>query len=315
MFIQFAVDWSNTGNKTVIDLTSELLSEEPTTITKGVLCVTEQRDLRKDFPTISDRAYTELKKYAFVSDVMSKDVATIGAGSTMTEAAKIMGEKHIGSLVILENDQPKGIVTERDLLSKVLAKRLDPAKTKVMDVMSSPLITIKPTATIKEAARTMIERKGRLVVLRDGKLAGIITAADLIKSLPEASETELKIDKIMTGHLTSVDESTSIAEAARIMGEQRIGSVIVDRQGEHSGIFTERDLLTTFLAKGRSLETKVGEVASYPLVSIPLKSSVHYAAMTMAKKHVRRLLVKENQRSTKLLGIVTARDLVEAYAK
>ena len=281
----------------------------------GVFCVTEQRELRKDFPTISDRAYKEMKKYAFVSDIMSKDVATIGASSTMADAAKIMGEKHIGSLVILDNDRPQGIVTERDLLTKVLAKRLDPAKTKVMDVMSSPLIAVKPTATIKEAARTMIERKGRLVVLRDGKLVGIITAADLIKSLPDASETELRIDKIMTSHLTSVDESTSVAEAARIMGEQRIGSVIVDRQGQHSGIFTERDLLTTFLAKGRSLETKVGEVASYPLVTIPLKSSVHKAAMTMSKKHVRRLLVKENQRSVDLLGIVTARDLVEAYAK
>jgi CBS domain-containing protein len=277
--------------------------------------VTEQRELRKDFPTIGDRAYKELKKYAFVSEIMSKDVATISASSSMTDAAKIMGEKHIGSLIILENGQPQGIVTERDLLSRFLAKRRDPAKTKVMDVMSAPLVTIKPNATIKEAARTMIERKGRLVVLRDGKLVGIITAADLIKSLPDAPETELKIDKVMTDHITSVDESTSVAEAARMMGEQRIGSVLVDRQGQHSGIFTERDLLTTFLAKGRSLETKVGEVASYPLIAVPLKSSVHKAAMTMSKKHVRRLLVKESQRSKELLGIVTARDLVEAYAK
>lgn len=277
--------------------------------------MTEQRDLRKDFPTVSDRAYKEMKKYAFVSEIMSKDVATISASSTMTDAAKIMGEKHVGSLVILDDGQPQGIVTERDLLSKVLAKRRDPARTKVMDVMSAPLVTIKPNATIKEAARTMIERKGRLVVLRDGELVGMITAADLIKSLPDAPETELRIDKVMTDHITSVDESASVAEAARIMGEQRIGSVIVDRQGQHSGIFTERDLLTTFLAKGRSLETNVGEVASYPLITIPLKSSVHKAAMTMSKKHVRRLLVKESQRSTELLGIVTARDLVEAYAK
>jgi CBS domain-containing protein len=274
--------------------------------------MTEKRDLRKDFPTLSDRAYEQFRKFQLVSDIMSKDVATISSNATMAEAAKVMGEKHIGSLVILEKDEAKGIVTERDLLSKVLAKGLDPTKVKVKDVMSSPLITIRPTAKIKEAAQTMIERKGRLVVLREGKLAGIITASDLIKSLPEAPETELKVDKVMTGRVTSVDESTTVAEVAKIMGEQRIGSVIVNRKGRPFGIFTERDLLTTFLAKGRSLETKVREAASHPLVTIPLGTSIHVTAATMAKKHIRRLPVVDKR---KIVGIVTARDLVEAYAK
>jgi len=274
--------------------------------------MTEKRDLRKDFPTLTDRAYEELKKYRFVADIMSKDVATIGPNATMAEAAKVMGEKHIGSLVVLEKGEPKGIVTERDLLSKILAKGLDPAQIKVKAVMSSPLITIKPTAKIKEAAQTMIEKKGRLVVLREGKLTGIITAADLIKSLPESPETAMKVDKVMTGRIVSVDESMTVAEVTRIMGEQRIGSVIVDRRGEHFGIFTERDLLTTFLAKGRSLETKVSEAASHPLITIPLGMSVHETAVTMATKHIRRLPVVDKG---KIVGIVTARDLVEAYAK
>jgi len=84
---------------------------------------------------LSDRVYEEFKKFQLVSDIMSKDVVTISADATMAEAAKVMGEKHIGSLVILEKGEPKGIVTERDLLSKVLAKGLDPAKVKVKDVM------------------------------------------------------------------------------------------------------------------------------------------------------------------------------------
>jgi len=275
--------------------------------------MTEKRDLRRDFPTFLDRAYAELKKLSFVSEIMSKDVVTISAGATMAEAAKVMGEKHIGSLVILERDEPKGIVTERDLLSKVLAKGLDPEKVKVKEVMSSPLVTIRPTATIKEAARTMIERKGRLVVLRNGKLVGIITAADLIKSLPDVPGTELRVDKVMTGRVTSVDESTTIAEVAKMMGEQRIGSVVVDKKGEPFGIFTERDLLTTFLAKGKSLETTVGEAASQPLVTIPLGTTIHETARTMVRNHIRRLPVVDEQ--GKMVGIVTARDLVEAYAK
>lgn len=274
--------------------------------------MTERRDLRKDFPTISDRVYAEFKKFSVVSDIMSEGVVTVSATATMAEAAKIMGEKHIGSLVILENDQPKGIVTERDLLSKVIAKGLDPIKVKVKDVMSFPLITIRPNFMIKEAARAMMEKKGRLVVLRDGKLVGIITAADLIKSLPDIPETEARVDKVMTARITSVDESMSVAGVAKLMGEQRIGSVIVDRKGSHFGIFTERDLLTTFLAKSKSLDTEVGKASSHPLITIPLGASIHETAMTMVKRHIRRLPVVDKK---KIVGIVTARDLVEAYAK
>jgi CBS domain-containing protein len=97
-----------------------------------------------------------------------------------------------------------------------------------------------------------------------------------------------------------------------MMGEKRIGSVIITRKGEPFGIFTERDLLTNFLAQGRALFTEVGPECSQPLSVIPAGTSVHRAAATMALKHIRRLpIVKDD----KLLGIITARDLVEAYAK
>jgi CBS domain-containing protein len=274
--------------------------------------MTEQRDLRKDFPTFLDRAYAELKKFQSVADIMTTEVTTTSPDADMAKAARTMGERHIGSLIIVEKDEPRGIVTERDLLSKVLAKGKDPEQIRVGDVMSSPVITIRPTARVKEAAQTMMERKARLVVLRDGILVGIVTAADLIKSLPESPETELKVDKVMTTRITSVDEATPVAEVAKLMGRQRIGSVIVDRRSVHYGIFTERDLLTAFLAAGRSLNTPVGEAASHPLVTIPLGTSIHQTAMMMAQKHIRRLPVEDKN---KIVGIVTARDLVEAYAK
>jgi CBS domain-containing protein len=78
------------------------------------------------------------------------------------------------------------------------------------------------------------------------------------------------------------------------------------------GIFTERDLLTSFLAKDRTLNVEVGEVASSPLVTAPLGTSVLEAGRIMASKRVRRLPISKDG---ELVGIVTARDLVEAYAK
>jgi signal-transduction protein with cAMP-binding, CBS, and nucleotidyltransferase domain len=178
--------------------------------------------------------------------------------------------------------------------------------------MSTPLITITPEITIKEAAKTMMTKKGRLVVVQNGKLVGIVTTSDLVKVLPECPETMVVCDKYMTKNVISVNEDTTIMAVATIMGEKRIGSVIVNKDGEPFGIFTERDLLTTFLAKGKTLQSKVGESASSPLITIPTGASVHRATYVMATKHVRRLPV---MRERKMIGIITSRDLVEAYTK
>ena len=270
------------------------------------------KSLREEFPSLIDRAYEIFKGRRFVEDIMSKDVVTIPPEASMAEAARVMGAMRIGSLIVEVEGKPEGIVTERDLLSKILAKGQDPDNVHIREVMSSPLITIGPAATIKAAAQTMISQKGRLAVFQRGRLIGVITAADLIKSLPESPETSMTIDGVMTKRVIMVPSSTTVTEVTKIMGEERIGSVLVTKRGKPFGIFTERDLLTTFLTRGKPLETPVGDAASSPLVTIPLGTSVHQTALTMALKHIRRLPVVEND---EIVGIVTARDLVEAYAR
>jgi CBS domain-containing protein len=158
----------------------------------------------------------------------------------------------------------------------------------------------------------LVSKKGRLGVFEAGTLVGIITAADIIKCLPDCPETEAKADDFMTKHVKYADEDTSVENIASMMGRERIGSVIITQKGEPYGIFTERDLLTSFLACGRALYTDVGPECSRPLVTIPSGTSIHRTAATMAVKHIRRLPVTKNG---KIVGIVTARDLVEAYAK
>jgi CBS domain-containing protein len=264
------------------------------------------------FPSVLDRAYQEHKRHLRVDEIMSRDVVTTTTGTLMSDAAKTMGERHIGSLIVMDYGTPVAIVTERDLLSKVLADGLNPETTTVEEVMSFPLIRICPTTEIREAARTMIHRKGRLAVFECGKIVGVITASDLIREMPDAPETSLNVDEFMTGDVVTVDGKEKIDTIARIMGSKRIGSVIVTRDGKPSGIFTERDLLSKLLMKGKSLNTQVGKAASSPLKTAPAGISIHQAAKTMAAEHIRRLpLMKKRQ----IAGIITARDLVEAYAK
>lgn len=270
------------------------------------------QNLGKEYPSVLDRAYTQYKKYQKVDEIMSRDVVTTTPESTMYKAAKMMGEKHIGSLIVIKYETPIGIITERDLLSNVLARGINLKEVIVEKVMSYPLITICATLRIKEAAQTMIKKKGRLAVFECGKLVGIVTASDLIRSLPESSETMLKVDDFMTKDIIKFDERTVVADVVKTMGNKRIGSVITTSKGSPTGIFTERDLLTTVLAKDRPMDTLVGTVSSSPLITTPSGISVHKAAYTMTSKHIRRLPLTKNG---KLVGIITARDLVEAYAK
>ena len=261
-----------------------------------------------------------------IGGIMTHEVVTIAPECTLYEAARIMGERHIGSLVVLKYDTPVGIITERDLLN-VVSSGVDIEKdwvggypsirdVKVEKAMSCPITKICLGSLIKKASRVMIENKiSRLAVCGLGKLVGIITSSDLIRSLPEVPETMkmwFEIDYFMAKRVITADRETLVDSVAKIMAKEQIGSVIITREGEPFGIFTERDLLTKYLAKDKSLVEEVGEACSSPLITAPLGLSVPDAAIIMASKHIRRLPIT---RERKLVGILSAGDLIEAYAR
>jgi CBS domain-containing protein len=125
-----------------------------------------------------------------VKSLMTKRVLTIESQETVFEAAKLMSQKEVGDLIVVDNEMPVGIVTERDFVRRVMArgKTLD---TKVSDVMSSPLVMISPDASVKEAARKMVKHRiRRLPVLKEHKLMGIIVVSDFARHLGRKTLTE-----------------------------------------------------------------------------------------------------------------------------
>lgn len=270
------------------------------------------KDYTRLFPKVLEKTYERSKRFRIVGDIMSSNVITTTINKTLNEAAKIMGEKHIGSLIVVKKGEPVGIITERDLLSGVFAAGYDPKSVKVGSFMSSPLISIEPSATIKEAAQMMMKKKGRLLVFDSGKLVGIITASDLVRCMPETQETAIKVDDYMTKKVITADEKMTVLSITKIMGEKRIGSVVITHDDEPTGIFTERDLLTNLLARERSLKIQVGKACSSPLIAISSGTTIHEAACIMTSRHIRRLPIADD---CKLIGIITARDLVEAYSR
>ncbi len=124
-----------------------------------------------------------------VKDVMKTQVVVAKPDANVKESAKIMTDIDIGCLVVLDNDKIVGIITERDILKKIVAEGADAEKVKIEDIMSKDVTTIDIDKTVENAAELMVEKKiKRLPVVNNGKLVGIITATDLISYEPKMIE-------------------------------------------------------------------------------------------------------------------------------
>ena len=135
-----------------------------------------------------------------VGEVMNKQVKTCRPDDTVRDAAQQMNKSHIGSLVIIDGRGIViGIITERDILAKVVAEGLRSNDVKVKDIMTKEVIEIEKKSTLEDAAQIMTENHiKKLPVVEKGRLVGIVTATDLIMyehSLIEKVSTLLQTGK------------------------------------------------------------------------------------------------------------------------
>jgi len=126
-----------------------------------------------------------------LKDVMTKDVITVGERAAVKTVVELMSKNDIGCLVVMKGKEPVGIVTERDLLRRVLLSPKNTGKTKVEDmlmrkvseIMSQPLIVGKPQTELRDGVRLMAERKiKKLPIVENGQLLGLVTYTNIIRS-------------------------------------------------------------------------------------------------------------------------------------
>ncbi len=128
----------------------------------------------------------------FVNDVMSKNMLTVDKSVSLQEAAQKMSELNIGCVIVTDKNNPVGIVTERDFVTRI-ASEGRPLFTEIIEVMSSPLITISPEETIWEASEMMKEKSiHKLPVKENGQIIGIITTTDIVKISSVGSDSEMR---------------------------------------------------------------------------------------------------------------------------
>lgn len=131
-----------------------------------------------------------IRTRVLVKDIMSSPVFTIDEDAAVDEAARLMDEHELGCVIVASKEgKPLGIITERDLVTRVLAKNAKASKLSAKDVMTSPLITVDPDETLSDAAKRMSDLNvRRLGVMYKGNLVGIVSSKDILAITPELIE-------------------------------------------------------------------------------------------------------------------------------
>jgi CBS domain-containing protein len=130
-----------------------------------------------------------------VRDTMTESPRSIAASASVVEAARMMRKEHIGALPITDNEQLVGMITDRDIATRVVAEAADPKTTSVGDVSSRDLISVEPDKDLEEALQLMARHQvRRLPVVEDGRLVGIVAQADI--ALKENEKTGALVEAI-----------------------------------------------------------------------------------------------------------------------
>jgi CBS domain-containing protein len=151
-----------------------------------------------------------LRGKMLVKDVMSSPVVTADEIETTNKIAVIMYKENVGAVIITNKEKtPIGIITERDLVVRIIAKNKKPDKVKAKEIMTKPLETIEPDTAINDAARKMSQLNiRRLVVIYKDKMVGIVSDKDLLGVMPELIETIQERTRIENSSITGELEET-----------------------------------------------------------------------------------------------------------
>ncbi len=256
-----------------------------------------------------------------VKDFMHRYLEVAPPDTTAVFAAERMAARRVGSLLV-ESADPKrglpGIVTETDLVRKVLAAELDPTVTMVDQVMAGPIVTIPAERSMLDASHLMETHHVRHLGVVEGRdIVGLVSVRDLVRSFVDAESGPVcalddvyrPLSVLMATTLGTIRSEESLLVAAQQMREKRIGSLLVIEAGEIVGIVTESDLVRKGLASNRNPGgTRVSAVVSAPLIAIDINRTIRDASQVMAEQGVRHLAVRENG---KIVGLLSIRDLVK----
>jgi CBS domain-containing protein len=116
-------------------------------------------------------------------------ICQVDPEASIDDAAKLMKKERVGGLLVMQGERISGVLTERDIVYRVLAEEMDPAVTKVHEVMTKDVVVIKPSLTVREAMKVVTEKRFRhMPVVSGGQLLGIVSSGDLTRKIAAEHE-------------------------------------------------------------------------------------------------------------------------------
>ncbi len=263
-----------------------------------------------------------------VESRMVRDLEVVRMDASAVIAASRMAARRIGCVLIQAEDHspelPRmvGLVSETDLVRKVMARGLPASSTTVAQIMASPLLTITPDRSMLDASHFMEKHAIRhLCVLQGGKIGGkivgLISIRDLVKyfvneesgPIRDLDDVYRPLSVLMRRKIEKIDREDTLLTAATHMANQRIGALLVTQAGAVTGIVTERDLVQKAMAQNQDPgQVRVDSLMTQSIIDIDINRTVHDASDLMAKKGIRHLPVTENHT---IVGILSVRDLIK----
>jgi len=227
------------------------VSRLPVTNNKELVGIISERDIAKK---LGSSKYENMPASRLhISSVMVKDVITVSETMQLDEVARIMLDKGIGSVPVMDGDKMVGIVSKADFVTLAVGIAFD--KITVKEIMSKDLTTVSPTDRIVHARRQMLESHvGRLPVVEDDELVGMVTSKDLMrvfidfrKNVPEkhqkAQIKEILVEDTMSINPYFVSKDMTISEVAKIMMDTGYNGLPVVEDDKVIGIITQTDIL------------------------------------------------------------------------
>lgn len=261
-----------------------------------------------------------------VREYLHEQLEIVSTTASALDVAARMRERRVGAVFVesLERSQQScrlsGIVTETDLVAKIIGQG-KPTTTPAEQVMSRPLITIAADRPMMDAVQVMDAKHVRhLGVTAGTEIVGVLSIRDVARYFTDTSSGPVQalndvyhpLKVLMSTVVETLDSQKTVADAARWMATQRIGSLFVVEAGELVGIVTETDVVRKTLdGQHDPAAMRLRDLLSFPLVGIDVTRSIRDACDMMASHHIRHLAVTDR---TKIVGIVSIRDLVKMVA-
>lgn len=243
-----------------------------------------------------------------LSSYMSREPETVLTESGLDEVLRMLQQRRFSSVPVLDAaGSPVGVISRTDLIRLGLlqagVRRTSPAlpmpRRTAADVMSQGPLVIEPTASLAEAARTMVRHEvHRLMVVDAGRLVGVVSTLDLAAAVRDA-RIEAPISARMTSPIVTIEANRPISAADELLAQHHVSAVVVTEDDWPVGMFSQADALAS---RDLPRDTPVETVLDPAMICLPATTRMFRAAAHAAQLDVRRVIACEGREAVGVLG-------------